>query len=68
MPGLQDREAGVQCIALRSYKFQDCWPEPLSRRAREPDQDNSFVASPSDEGEPAEVLVLGEEDAPLACG
>lgn len=47
---------------------QDRRPERLPRRAGEPDQDDAFGASPRDEGEPAKVLVLGDEDTPFTRG
>ena len=43
-------------------------PEPLARARGKPDEDHARSAGASDEGEPPEVLVLGEEDPVLASG
>jgi len=53
---------------VRGDQFQHRQPECLTRHRGEPDQDDTFAMGTRDEGEPPKVLVLGEQDAPLARG
>jgi hypothetical protein len=66
--GLQHGEAAAQDIAMRSDKVQDRRAQQRPGGGGESDQNDSFAAAPADEREPAEVLVLGEQNAPLTRG
>jgi hypothetical protein len=68
MAGLQHGEATAQGIAVRSDKVQDRRAQQWPGGGGESDQNDPFAAGPCDECEPAEVLVLGEDNAPLARG
>ena len=65
---LNHREASAQGLAVAGDQFQHRHSERFTRRPGEPDQDDSTASGTRDEGEPPKVLVLGEQDSPLAQG
>jgi len=67
MTGLHDDKCAKQLLTLFVYNSLDCLHQSLASIARKADQDHTSRVHMTDKHQPAEVLVFGQQDAPLTA-